>query len=66
MVHQLVDRGRAVVDAGTGGMTIAPAAVTSLMSRRWPACSGVSRSSSTSRRRSFSATSAARTTSESS
>ena len=39
---------------------MAPASVTAAMLRIWPRCSGVSRSINTTRRRSLSATSAAR------
>ena len=38
---------------------MAPISVTAAMARRWPRCSGVSRTISTRRRRSFSTTSAA-------
>jgi hypothetical protein len=42
------------------GTTIAPFSVAASMLRRWPACSGASRTTSTRRRRSFRVTSAAR------
>ena len=42
---------------------IAPISDSASMVRRWPVCSGVSRTISTSRRRSFSTTSAARVSS---
>ena len=48
----------------TGGITTAPMLVTFNMFCRCPACSGVSRTISTSRRRSFSTTSAARDSSD--
>ena len=43
-----------------GGMMMAPISVACAMLRRWPRCNGVSRTISTSRRRSFNTTSAAR------
>ena len=58
--EEVVDGRRLVVEGRDRGSTVAPASVTASMFRRWIRLSGVSRVTSTNRRRSLRQTSAAR------
>ena len=63
-LHQVVDSGRPVIEAGRGGKHDGSRSRDAKHVSRWISLSGVSRGTRTTRRRSLSATSAARSTSE--